>query len=241
MLTEPYSRRSRKGLGASLSLSTPKGQRTLPVLGVYYSYAPDRNSALLSHQGFDPLFGAGKYSGLAIYVSSTKVTDTVASLKGIFGEQVEVRATGELRGLALEIFERTFTVTEVLRILALGVALIGVLLSLMALAIERESEVRVLRALGMRRGELVGLAMIQSAWLGAVTGILACPLGVLLAQVMIKVINRRAFGWTIGFLPDYAGLATSLGLGLLASVLAGLYPAWKWSHGPADEALRERE
>jgi ABC-type lipoprotein release transport system permease subunit len=58
---------------------------------------------------------------------------------------------------------------------------------------------------------------------------------------MIKVINRRAFGWTIGFLPDYAGLATSLGLGLLASVLAGLYPAWKWSHGPADEALRERE
>jgi putative ABC transport system permease protein len=241
LLTEPYSRRSKKGLGASLTLSTPKGQRTLPVLGVYFSYAPDRNSALLSHPGFDPLFGAGKYSGLAIYVSSTEVTDTVALLKGIFGEQVEVRATGELRGLALEIFERTFTVTEVLRILALGVALIGVLLSLMALAIERESEVRVLRALGMRRGELVGLAMIQSSWLGAVTGILACPLGVLLAQVMIKVINRRAFGWTIGFLPDYAGLATSLGLGLLASVLAGLYPAWKWSHGPADEALRERE
>jgi putative ABC transport system permease protein len=165
----------------------------------------------------------------------------VSRLKEIFGEAVEVRATGELRGLALEIFERTFTVTEVLRLLALGVAVIGVLLSLTALAIEREPEIRVLRALGFRRGELLSLAVLQSAWLGAVSGILACPLGMLLAEVMIAVINQRAFGWTIGFLPDLGGLLSSLGLGLLASALAGLYPAWSWSRRRADEALRERE
>lgn len=241
-LTEPYSRRSHKGVGATLTISTPAGERSLPVLGVYYSYAPDRNSALLGQPGFEPLFGADKYSGLAIYLRSPETTSaTVAALKGIFGEAVEVKPTGELRRLALEIFERTFTVTEVLRMLALGVATIGVLLSLMALAIEREPEVRVLRALGMARRELLALATIQSVWLGAVTGLLACPLGVLLARVMISVINRRAFGWTIGFLPDYAGWLTSLALGLLASGLAGLYPAWRWSASPPDKALRERE
>jgi putative ABC transport system permease protein len=242
LLTEPYSRRSQKGVGDSLTLSTPLGQRSLPVLGVYYSYAPDRNMAMLGHRGFEPMFGADRYSGLAIYLQSPdQASAMAAALRGVFGETVEVRPTGELRALALEIFERTFTVTDVLRVLALGVALIGVLLSLMALAIERETEVSVLRALGMGRGELLGLAMIQSGWLGAVTGLLACPLGVLLAQVMIGVINRRAFGWTIGFVPDYGGLATSLGLGLLASGLAGLYPAWKWSQSQAGDALRERE
>jgi putative ABC transport system permease protein len=154
---------------------------------------------------------------------------------------VEVRATAQIRALALEIFERTFTVTEVLRLLALGVAGVGVLLSLLALAIERESEVQVLRALGVARGQLLGLALVQSAWLGAMTGLLACPLGLLLAQVMIKVLNRRAFGWTISYLPDPWALGHSLALGLLASLLAGLYPAWRWSRTPGDQALRERE
>lgn len=241
-LTEPYARRARKGVGSTLTISTPQGERAFPVLGVYYSYAPDRNSALLGYRGFAPLYGSDRYSGLAFYLHSrSDISSTVASLKGIFGEAVEVRPTGELRALALEIFERTFTVTEVLRLLALGVAVLGVLLSLMALAIEREPEVRVLRALGMGRRELLGLAVLQSAWLGAVTGLLACPLGVLLARVMIGVINRRAFGWTIGFLPDYRGMLTSLALGLLASALAGLYPAWRWSASPPDEGLRERE
>lgn len=242
LLTEPYSRRSGKGVGATLTVATPRGEKSLPVLGVYYSYAPDRNSALLAMPTFESLFGAGGYSGLAFYLSSAEDSRaTVSRLRGLFGEAVEVRATGELRTLALEIFERTFTVTRVLRYLALGVAVIGVLLSLMALAIEREPEVKVLRALGFRRSELGVLALLQSLWLGAVTGLLACPLGVLLAQVMIKVINRRAFGWTIGFVPDPQGLAVSLLLGLLASGVAGLYPAWRWSRKATAEALRERE
>lgn len=241
-LTEPYSRRAGKGVGSTLELSTPQGEKRLPVLGVYYSYAPDRNSALLAMPAFEALFGTGGYSGLAFYLNGTSDSaGTVSKLRGLFGEAVEVRATGELRGLALEIFERTFTVTKVLRYLALGVAVIGVLLSLMALAIEREPEVKVLRALGFRRSELVTLALLQSLWLGAVTGLLACPLGVMLAQVMIKVVNRRAFGWTIDFLPDPQGLAVSVLLGLLASGVAGLYPAWKWSRKATAEALRERE
>jgi putative ABC transport system permease protein len=242
LLTEPYSRRAGKGLGDRLLVSSPQGERSLPVLGVYYSYAPDRNTALFGSAGFEPLYGAGIYSGLALYLESPQDSAEVASaLRAVFGETVEVRPTAELRRMALEIFDRTFTVTEVLRLLALGVAVVGVLLSLLALAIEREAEVSVLRALGMRQGELFGLAMTQSAWLGVVTGILACPLGMLLAHVMIKVINRRAFGWTIDFLPDYRGLVGSVTLGVVASLLAGLYPAWKWSHSQADQALRERE
>jgi putative ABC transport system permease protein len=241
-LTEPYSRRAKKSLGSTLTVSTPLGRRAFPVLGVYYSYAPDRNSALLGWSGFGALFGSDSYSGVGLYLrAGSDPSKTVSRLKAIFGEAVDVRATGELRRLALEIFERTFTVTRVLRLLALAVAIVGVLLSLMALAIEREAEVKVLRALGLRRSELFAVAVVQSAWLGAVTGLLACPLGVLLARVMIDVVNRRAFGWTISFVPDWGGLASSLGLGLSASLLAGLLPAWRWSRRRADEALRERE
>ncbi len=239
-VTEPYSKRHGMRPGRQLVLATPKGEKTLPVLGVYYSFAPDRNLALLHWERFQEWFEQDSLSGLGLYTQESELSQTLSSLRGLFGERVEVRSTRELRKLALEIFERTFTVTEVLRFLALLVAFVGVFLSLLALALERSSEVQVLRALGFRKSELLRLSLLQSGYLGAVSGVLAFPLGTALAYVMITVINRRAFGWTITFVPDWGGTLTSLGLGVGAALLAGLYPAWKWSRA-GENSLRERD
>ena len=66
-------------------------------------------------------------------------------------------------------------------------------------------------------------------------------LGLLLSYQMIAIINRRAFGWTITFQPDWQGAWVSLLLALVSALIAGLYPAWRWSREQQDEALRERE
>jgi len=241
-VTEPYSRRSNLAVGSTLRLSTPRGEKSFPVLGVYYSYAPDRNLALLNSVGFQKIFDDDHWSGLGLYLDDgVDVTEFTTELRRLFGPSAEVRATGNLKLLAMEIFERTFTVTEILRFLALGVAFIGVFLSLLALCFERSDEVRVLRALGMESRELFQLSVVQSAVIGMLAGILAFPLGTLLSYQMIAVINRRAFGWTISFQPDWGATVESLLLALSAALLAGLYPAWYWSHQDGEEALRERE
>ena len=117
----------------------------------------------------------------------------------------------------------------------------GVFLSLLALSFERSDAVHILRALGMSNKELFCLSLSQSLVMGVVSGLLAFPLGTLLSRVMISVINQRAFGWTIGFETDYAAIMESLLLALGASLLAGLYPAWRWSHQDVESALREKE
>lgn len=241
-VTEPYARRADLQVGSSLRLASPTGEHSLPVLGVYYSYAPDRNMALLHIQRLRSDFQDAQLSGLGLFVTDdADLEEVVSEVKRTFGEQVEVRATRNLKLLALEIFERTFTVTEVLRFLALGVAFVGVFLSLLALSFERSQEVRVLRALGLGSRELFQLSIGQSLTLGTLSGLLAFPLGTVLSQVMISVINRRAFGWTITFQVDWGAAAESLLLALAASLVAGLYPAWKWSRESEGEALRERE
>jgi len=241
-ITEPYSRRAGLDVGDRLTLATGVGEKSLPILGVYYSYAPDRNLALLSSTSFQPYFDDEFWSGLGLYLKEGHdPLEVTNELRRLFGESVEVQATGNLKQLALEIFERTFTVTEVLRYLALGVAFIGVFLSLLALCLERSEEVGVLRALGMGTKELFQLSISQSLVLGALAGILAFPLGTLLSKVMISVVNRRAFGWTITFEPDWLASVDSLVLAVVAALLAGLYPAWLWSGQNEDEALRERE
>ncbi len=241
-LTEPYARRAKKRVGDTLRLSTPRGARELPVLGVYYSYAPDRNTALMGWSGFSSLFGPRGYSGVGLYLEpDADIAQTVSRLKELLGESVEIRATREIKSMALEIFERTFTVTEVLRYLALAIAVIGVLLSLWALGEERAGEVRVLRALGLSTGELFTMSFLQSCWLGAACGLLACPLGALLAKMMISVLNRRAFGWTIDFYPQPEAMLNALVLALLTAMLAGVLPAYRWSRSTVEEGLRERE
>jgi putative ABC transport system permease protein len=241
-VTEPYSRRADLKVGTELRISTPNGEERLPVLGVYYSYAPDRNMAMMASSRFQEMFGDEKWSAVGIYLADDQDASEVKSqLRRLFGEDVEIQATGDLKQLALVIFDRTFTVTEVLRFLALGVAFIGVYLSLLALCFERAGEIGVLRALGLSTRELFGLSLSQSLILGAISGILAFPLGVLLSYQMITIINRRAFGWTITFQPDWTGAWVSLGLALVAALTAGLYPAWRWSRQSEHEALRERE
>jgi putative ABC transport system permease protein len=110
---------------------------------------------------------------------------------------VVIRENRELRALSLEVFDRTFEVTRVLRLLAFIVAFIAVLSALMALQLERSRELGVLRANGMTPGQTWGLVTAQTGVMGAVAGILALPMGLVLAVVMIQVVNRRSFGWTL--------------------------------------------
>jgi putative ABC transport system permease protein len=75
--------------------------------------------------------------------------------------------------------------------------------------------------------------------MGLFAGIFSLPLGLALAYVLVFVINRRSFGWTLelALSPDVAMKA--MVLSLLAAVVAGIYPALKMSRAHPATALRE--
>lgn len=139
----------------------------------------------------------------------------------------------------MEVFDRTFEVTRVLRLLAFLVAFVGVLSALMALQLERVRELGVLRANGMTPRQTWGLVTAQTGLMGLVAGLLALPAGLLLAWVMIHVVNRRSFGWTLELDAGGTLLWQSLVLALLGALLAGIYPSWRMSRTSPAEALRE--
>ncbi len=59
------------------------------------------------------------------------------------------------------------------------------------------------------------------------------------ALVLIQVINRRSFGWTMQTVIDPWILLQAVALALAASVLAGLYPAARLARSSPAAALRE--
>jgi putative ABC transport system permease protein len=256
-VSEPFAFRHGVGVGDPVVLpaSDPDsreagreaGGGTLPVLAVFRDYGSEAGTVMIARSTWDALLGDAADDGvtsLGLFFDAGVADDPEAvarieaGLRSEAGAPLEIRSNRELRALTLEVFDRTFEVTRVLRLLAFVVAFIAVLSALMALELERGRELGVLRATGMTPGQTWGLVTAQTGIMGVVSGLFALPVGIALAAVMIHVVNRRSFGWSLDMEIGLALPLQAVALAVTGAVLAGIYPSWKMSRTPPSAALR---
>jgi putative ABC transport system permease protein len=149
-----------------------------------------------------------------------------------------VQANRTIRTQALEIFDRTFAITSALRILTVIIAFVGILSSLLALLLEKSRQGATLLALGMTPGGLALTTLLESGLIGAAAGVLSWPTGILMALILIFVINLRSFGWTIQMQVEPVFFFQALLVGVVAALLAAIYPIIKLLRAPVAESLR---
>jgi putative ABC transport system permease protein len=182
--------------------------------------------------------------GASSYSSGAGAGDGVSQVAQALAQRLapiqvlDVRPNAALRADVLAVFDQAFAITGALQLLTAIVAFIGVLSALLALQLERAHELGVMRAIGMTVRQLRGLVLLETGLMGAVAGLLALPTGFALALILIFIINRRSFGWTLQLQVSPALLAQALLLAVLAALLAGLYPAYRMGRLLAAEALR---
>lgn len=241
IVSEPFAYRRGVGLGDSVRLRTDRGLHAFPVAGVFYDYASDQGLVMMSRRTYERYWRDRGITAMGLYAAAGVTADTlVARLRArAGGDDVLIRSNRALRAASLQVFDRTFAITGVLRLLAFVVAFVGVLGALMALQLERARELGVLRATGLTREQLWALVTTQTGLIGLAAGLLSLPLGLVMAAVMVYVINRRSFGWTLHFVVGPEVLLQAVGLALVAAVIAGLYPAWRMARTPPAVALRE--
>ncbi len=112
-----------------------------------------------------------------------------------------------------------------MRLLAGLIAVVAVIGALSALAIERRREFALLRSLGLASGRLLRLQWLQASLLGLMAGLLALPLGIGLAVLLIEVINRRSFGWSMQLQLPWDQLLAAIAIAVVSAMLAGTWPA----------------
>ena len=226
----------------SITLSTPQGPRTFAVIAVFYDYSSDQGTVILDHDLYFDLWQDDTIASLAVFVpDGAMVAQQVQSLQTLFQGRpdVVIQSNQTLRQVSLDIFDRTFAITQALRLLAVIVAFIGVLSALLSLQLERTREIGILRANGMTPRQLWGMTLLETGLMGTVAGLIAMPLGYVLAWILIYVINVRSFGWTLQMqlTPGYFWQAAVVAIA--AAVLAGLYPAWSRGRMMIATAIRE--
>ena len=223
-------------------LETAVGRRALPVLAVFYDYSSDQGTVMIGQALYRELWQDDSVSSMGLFLQpGVDVDGVVAQMEtAVSGRQdVLIQSNRALRAGSLEIFDRTFAITAALRLLAIVVAFIGVLSALMSLQLERSRELGVLRATGMTTRQLWGLTFLETGLMGGVAGLLAVPVGYVLAWILIYVINVRSFGWTLQMQLEPAYFLQGFVVAIVAALLAAIYPSLRLSGMVVATAVRE--
>ncbi|HCS91679.1 MAG: FtsX-like permease family protein [Thiohalocapsa sp. PB-PSB1] len=217
----------RLSLGVGDSLALPLGNRShdFRVSGIWRDYARQQGSVVVEIADYRALTGDNRANNLGLVLTADTTPEAVmTAIRAMLGEQkIELILPGKLRSMILDIFDRTFLVTYLMEAVAILIGLFGIGTTFAALATSRRKELGILRHLGLRRrqvGTLLASEAALSTLVGVIIGLLA---GGAIALVLIEVVNRQSFRWSMDLqLPIGLLLVFSLSMILLAALAARL-------------------
>jgi putative ABC transport system permease protein len=227
-ISESLSLRHDLTAGEAIELPTARGITRFPIVGVYRDYSNDRGVVVMDRSTFLRHFRDDTINTIAIFLrEGTDPELARREIERILGRRYKAFAftNGAIRTEVLRIFDQTFLITWALLGVAIIVAVLGIVNTIAALVIERRSEIALIRTLGMTRGQTRLTIVIESALIGFVAAVLGIVTGLVLSSILIFVINRQSFGWTIEFDPPWNIVVISTLVTFVATALAGLIPA----------------
>jgi putative ABC transport system permease protein len=241
LVSEPLARWAGLGVGGRLAVSTADGEPTFRIAGVYYDYSTEGGAVVMDLRTLAAAFGAGPIHSLALYLAPGRDPERVIDeLKGrVPAAPLVFRSNRRLREEIFAIFDQTFAVTRILQTMSLLIAVSGITLTLLVLARERVPELALYRSLGAVRAQLFRLFVGQGLGMALLALALGTAGGIALAGILVFVINRAYFGWTIQLHWPWLALLEEAAIILVAALAASLYPALRAAGTPASELSRD--
>ena len=228
IISEPLAHHRRLGAGDVLHLNTPSGLVEFTIEGVYSDYGSDQGTFAISLATFARHWQDVRVHGLGVYpLAGTDTRALKMDLERLLAETTDlsVWSNAEIRAESMAVFDRTFTITDVLTVFAALIAALGVFNAMMALHLEREREYAVMQATGCSAAIIRRGLYTQTLIVGSLAALIALPVGLGIAMMLIEVINVRSFGWTMEMHFESSELLAPALFAIAAAFAASIYPA----------------
>jgi putative ABC transport system permease protein len=241
IVSESFALRHEVKAGDPIRINTPQGEKAFPIAGVFYDYSSDWGMVLIEKKVFQALWNDETVHSAGIYL---KEGYSLSDFKKMFQERYSkpyklfVVSHRELRNEVLRVFDQTFAITYALEFIAIIVAILGIINSLNSLILERKRDIGILRAVGGFRGQIQKTVLIEAGMIGFFSHLLGLLCGFLLSILLIYVINKQSFGWTIQFSIPLRSLIESWVIVMATSFIAGFIPARRAARMDVVESLR---
>ncbi|GAB1061702.1 MAG: FtsX-like permease family protein [Shewanella algae] len=240
--------------GDKLSLCPEKECKTpltLPISAIYYDYGNPKGEVLLAQSLWQELKLPTEAVSLAVSGIATSaerakgagLTSIAALERALIQElglsPVQVYSQQKIRDEAIRVFNKTFSITLVLNTLTLLVAAVGLFSAVLMLTQSRQASLAMLRSLGLTRGRLLSMLLLQMLLVVLLTCLLALPMGAILGYLLIHKVTLQAFGWTIAMQWDWLAYGRVVLLSLLCCILAVIVPLYWQSRRSLVSSLQQ--
>ncbi len=227
IISEPFANKHHLHAGDFITLPLGNEQVRFRIIDVFYDYGTEKGFMVIDRSRGLRYLHDPAVSNMAVYLAPGANVDEVrAEVERVAaGHNLVIYTNRSLRAQAIQIFDRTFAITYALEVVAVIVAVIGIAGAMLALVIDRRRELGLLRFLGAAVSQIRKLILVEAGLIGLLANVAGLALGIVLSLLLIFVINKQSFGWTIRFHWPVAVLLGALTLVYVATVLAGFYPA----------------
>lgn len=229
LLSEPFANRFHLTTGESLTYSTPRGPIRKKILGIYRDYSTAEGIVLVPYSALGREFGEISPSNLSLFLrNKSDLSGTMTYLaQDLPGHpRLLLRSQEGLRARILEVFNQSFAITYALLLIAGIVSVFGVANTLTLLLYERRREVTLFRYLGLSFSEQVGILLTEAALIALFGCVLGAVLGLAVGGIIVFVINKQSFGWTILWTWPAGKMAFLAGLLFFSSLVSVVVPAY---------------
>ena len=239
-VSDNFHRLHRAGVGDKVTIATPSGTVSFPIAAVFRDYTNDRGTIFMDRSVFLRYWKDDRVDTYDVNLISGadigKVRDEIRVLVG--GRMPALISTkrefvSEI-GKAVDAF---YSLVRITVFLALGVAFLGIVTSLLISVAERTREIGILKALGAVRAQIARSVALEGVALAVVGYVLSLPIGLLIAYFMETTVAEVFAGWRMPHQTPW-GLLTELAIALpLVSALAAFVPARQAARTKVTEAI----
>jgi putative ABC transport system permease protein len=228
IVSESFSLKHQVDTGDRLTLNTPVGKMDVEVAAIYYDYSQEQGLIIIDRGTYLKYYNDPNVNSFVVYLQDArhlpKVRREIIRTVGS-SNRIIVRSNQELKKEILRIFDNTFAITYSLEIIGIGVAVLGLFNTLISLIIERRREIGILRFIGAFQEQVKKMILIEAGLLGLIGSAFGLVAGIVVSYILIFVINKQSFGWTILVYYPYGFIILAVILFWIVACTAGLYPA----------------
>jgi putative ABC transport system permease protein len=229
-------------LGGEIDLPLAGRTQRFTVAGIWRDYARTTGSIVISRQAYLAATGDTSANEGSIWLNTgANAALTEAALRARFarGDSFEILTSTALRERSLQIFDRAFAITYALEAIAVIIGLTGVSFAASSTALARRAEFGMLRHIGMLRRQIVGMLAGEGILMSAFGVAYGLGLGTALSLVLVYVINRQSFNWSIDLaIPAWQLAVLSLTL-IAAAAVTAVWSGRAATSQDAVQAVRE--
>ncbi|GAB1440776.1 lipoprotein-releasing ABC transporter permease subunit LolC [Providencia sp.] len=229
-----------------VSQLTPMGripsQRLFTVAGIFQTNGEaDTSELIVAQQDAARMlrYPAGHITGWRLYLDEPLQVDVLS--KQTLPDGLVWTDWRERKGEFFQAVRMEKNMMGLLLSLIIAVAAFNIITSLSLLVMEKQGEVAILKTLGLKRGRILAIFMIQGAGAGVIGSLIGSILGTLLSSqlnFLMPLIGLLPKGVSLPIVLDYSGILIIALSAMLISLLATLYPSWRAAAVQPAEALR---